>query len=329
VLPVIIQRVGTRSPDTAALLRSRGLRSTPQRRAILEAFKGGPYEHLSAEEVHSRASQAMPDLGRGTVYAALAEFTELGLLGAVGAPEPVRYEVNVDRHDHFRCRLCLRLFDIDLALTEPDGRDGFRIERIELRAEGICKECGDYGGGLDRGSDSIRDDDSPMPGLDARGVAARKLDTALGTIHLVATDAGLIRVAFAEDAEVPQIDEVARSRRGSVAARGQVDRAVMGLERYLSGDASAVDCEIDWSVVRPEQHSALEAAAEIPYGATRSYSDLGIDVDPRILGESLGSNPLPIVSPCHRVIRGLEVPTSFVGGSERRRWLLDHEQPGV
>jgi methylated-DNA-[protein]-cysteine S-methyltransferase len=319
--------MGDKSPDTAALLRSRGLRSTPQRRAILDAFKGGPYEHLSAEEVHSRAAQSMPDLGRGTVYAALAEFTELGLLGAVGAPEPVRYEVNVDHHDHFRCRLCLRLFDIDLGLPEPGGRDGFQIERIELRAEGICAECGDYGGGLDRGAIAIRDDESATPGLDARGLAARKIDTALGTIHLVATGAGLIRVAFAEDAEAVQMDEMARRRRGSAGARDQLDRAVAGLERYLAGDARGVDCEIDWSAIGPDQHSALEAAAEIPYGAGRSYSDLGVDVDPRILGESFGANPIPIVRPCHRVMRGLEVPSSFVGGADRRRWLLAHERP--
>ncbi len=314
-------------PDTAALLRSRGLRSTPQRRAILDAFKGGPYEHLSAEEVHARASQAMPDLGRGTVYAALAEFTELGLLGAVGAPEPVRYEVNIERHDHFRCRLCLRLFDIDLGLPRPSARDGFLLERIETRAEGICKDCGDYGGGLDRGARAIRDDDSTTPGLDARGVAARRIDTALGSIHLVATDAGLIRLAFAEDAETAHIHEVARRRRGSAAARAQLDRAVTGLESYLAGDAPGVDCEIDWSAIAPDQHRALEAAAEIPYGGARSYSDLGVDVDPRILGESFGTNPIPIVRPCHRVMRGVEVPTSFVGGPERRRWLLDHERP--
>ena len=319
--------MATESPDTAALLRSRGLRSTPQRRAILEAFRGGSYEHLSAEEVHARASQAMPDLGRGTVYAALAEFTELGLLGAVGAPEPVRYEVNVERHDHFRCRLCLRLFDIDLGLPEPKKHDGFRVERIELRAEGICEECGDYGGGLDKGARAIRADKSATPGLDARGVAARKLDTALGTIHLVATDAGLIRLAFPEDAEVPHIDEVTRRRRGSAAARGQLDRAAAGLERYLAGDVPYVDCEVDWSAIGSDQHSALEAAAEIPYGAGRSYSNLGVGVEPRVLGESFGTNPIPIVRPCHRVMRGLEVPAGWVGGPERRQWLLELERP--
>ena len=55
------------SDDAAGLLRDHRLRVTPQRRAILNAFRGTPDEHLSAEEVLSRASQAVPELGRGTV----------------------------------------------------------------------------------------------------------------------------------------------------------------------------------------------------------------------------------------------------------------------
>ena len=102
-------------PDAGELLRARGLRVTPQRRAILGAFSHGAAEHLSADEIHARAAAVVPELGRGTVYAALAELTELGLLAARGSPEPVRYETNTEPHQHFRCRLCLRLFDVALA----------------------------------------------------------------------------------------------------------------------------------------------------------------------------------------------------------------------
>ena len=80
------------TPDDAGeLLRARGMRSTPQRRAILSVFGGGRTEHLSADEVYAQASRSLPDLSRGTVYATLAEFSELGLLSAFGSPEPVRY----------------------------------------------------------------------------------------------------------------------------------------------------------------------------------------------------------------------------------------------
>ena len=83
--------------DIADLLREHNLRVTPQRRAILQAFRGAVDEHLSADEVISRASVAVPEIGRGTVYATLAEFAELGVLGSVGNPEPIRYETNVRR----------------------------------------------------------------------------------------------------------------------------------------------------------------------------------------------------------------------------------------
>ena len=101
--------------DPGELLRARGLRVTPQRRAILGAFSRDAAEHLSADEIHARAAAVVPELGRGTVYATLAELTELGLLAARGSPEPVRYETNTEPHQHFRCRLCLRLFDVELA----------------------------------------------------------------------------------------------------------------------------------------------------------------------------------------------------------------------
>ena len=140
-----------RSDKAGELLRARGLRSTPQRRAILAAFHGGPTEHLSADEVYARAAESVPDLSRGTVYATLAEFSELGLLSAFGAPEPVRYETNTTHHAHFRCRLCLRIFDLAQRVAEPRGdhrprffgragrhprrRDLRRMQRLRRRSQ--------------------------------------------------------------------------------------------------------------------------------------------------------------------------------------------------
>src|SRR5512132_2705946 len=125
-------RMSTAPTDAGAVLRGLGLRSTPQRRAILLAFGAGAREHLSADEVHARASRELPDLGRGTVYATLAEFAEAGLLAAFGTSEPVRYETNTAPHDHFRCRLCLRLFALGmLTATAQSLPRGFTLERIE------------------------------------------------------------------------------------------------------------------------------------------------------------------------------------------------------
>ena len=149
--------MGLTPDDAGELLRARGMRSTPQRRAILSVFRGGRTEHLSADEVYAQASRSLPDLSRGTVYATLAEFSELGLLSAFGSPEPVRYETNVEPHAHFRCHLCLRVFDLVGGQQDPGEitDPGFIVERVETRAEGICDECIGYDAGLRAGARSI------------------------------------------------------------------------------------------------------------------------------------------------------------------------------
>ncbi|MCW2952663.1 MAG: Fur family transcriptional regulator [Conexibacter sp.] len=314
-------------PDAGELLRGRGLRSTPQRRAILAVFRGGAAEHLSADEVHAHASQALPDLSRGTVYATLAEFTETGLIAAVGTAEPVRYETNTTRHAHFRCRLCLRLFDLAAGLPGELAAPGFSVERIELRAEGICADCTDYEAGLEAGTSSMLRSGPPVDALSLAGVAcAEEPGGPLGPLLLAATPEGLVRLAFEEHADAGALRARARSRRGSQAARRQLALAAEGLGRYLAGEPGAIECAIDWSALAASDPAALATTAAIPYGGTSSYSDLPLEQPARTLGRAMGANPIPLLTPCHRVTRGVELPPVFVGGGERRRWLVAHER---
>jgi methylated-DNA-[protein]-cysteine S-methyltransferase len=319
--------VSSSRPDPAQVLRSHGLRSTPQRRAILAAFRGGPSEHLSADEVHARASQVLPDLGRGTVYATLAEFTELDLLAAFGAPEPVRYETNTASHDHFRCRLCLRIFDLDgPPRVEFANRDGFAIERIEVRAEGVCAECNRYEDGLERGAGAIIAEPVGGAALEGRGVAGAEMEGPLGPLYLAASSDGLLRVAFKEHADAERIEALIGSRRGGEGARAHLAQAIDALRRYLGGEGRQVECAIDWDALGSAEASALMAVRDVPYGERRSYQQLPVDLGVSELGRSLGANPIPLLAPCHRITRGVEVPEAFVGGAARREWLLQHER---
>jgi methylated-DNA-[protein]-cysteine S-methyltransferase len=318
------------TPDEpGGLLRARGLRSTPQRRSILAVFQGGRTEHLSADEVYARASQSLPDLSRGTVYATLAEFTELGLLSAFGAPEPVRYETNTTRHVHFRCRVCLRLFDLEHAQPEPQqiADRGFHVERVEMVAEGVCADCGDYQSALTAAAEHIKRSGAPGDAaLGARGVASIETESPLGPILLAATSHGLIRVAFEDHADARALRALASSRRGSHAARGHLSQASERLRLYFAGDTDPINCTIDWEQLSPEATMALQATARIPYATHRSYAGLGLDLSARRIGSIMGANPIPIVTPCHRVTRGIEIPTVFVGGARRREWLTRHER---
>jgi Fur family transcriptional regulator, stress-responsive regulator len=308
------------------LLRARGMRSTPQRRAILSAFHGGGIEHLSADEVYSQASRSLPDLSRGTVYATLAEFNELGLLAAFGSPEPVRYETNVESHAHFHCRLCSRLFDLAGQQRPPDISDsGFIVERVETRAEGICNECTSYEAGLTAGVRSIRRSGPASEILSAAGTAASEIASPIGPLLLAATSQGLTRLAFSDHADADALRSHAVSRRGSHAAREHLADAATHLDNYFSGIVARPACAIDWDVLQLPT-AALVATETIPYATHRSYSELDQSLAAHDLGFLFGANPIPIVTPCHRVSRGTEVPAHFVGGTERRTWLENHER---
>jgi Fe2+ or Zn2+ uptake regulation protein/O6-methylguanine-DNA--protein-cysteine methyltransferase len=312
--------------DAGALLRDRGMRSTPQRRAILSVFVGGRTEHLSADEIYARASEALPELSRATVYATLAEFSELGLLSAFGSPEPVRYETNLEPHAHFRCYLCLRVFDLVGGQQRPgDIADpGFVATRVETRAEGICDECTGYDVGLTAGARSIMKSGPSIDTLSISGAAVREIASPLGALLLAATPLGLTRVAFQDHADAAALHAHASSRRGSHAARQHLAEASASLERYLAGEPPRPFCSVDWEQVKAA--TALRSTEAIPYAGRRSYSELDQDLPARDVGHLLGCNPIPIFMPCHRVTRGTEVPTSFVGGVTRRRWLEAHEQ---
>jgi Fe2+ or Zn2+ uptake regulation protein/O6-methylguanine-DNA--protein-cysteine methyltransferase len=312
--------------DVGALLRELGLRSTPQRRAILLAFGAGAGEHLSADEVHARASRELPDLGRGTVYATLAEFTEAGLLAAFGTSEPVRYETNTEPHDHFRCRLCLRLFDLEtLTATAQSMPRGFTLERIETRAEGACADCAGYQRGLKKGVRTIAAAGAlpdPLP----TGLACLAVAGPLGTLLLAASPLGLVRLAFDDHGDADELRARAARRRGSQAAREHLDRASQELRSYLQGHTIDIRCPLDWDALAAPDREGLAATRTIPYGDHRSYAALGSERSAYELGLTMGANPVPIAAPCHRVTRGVEIAQVFVAGIERRRWLDEHER---
>jgi Fe2+ or Zn2+ uptake regulation protein/O6-methylguanine-DNA--protein-cysteine methyltransferase len=308
--------------DVGELLRARGLRVTPQRRAILGAFSNAEAEHLSADEIHARAAAVVPELGRGTVYAALAELTELGILVARGSPEPVRYEVNTAPHQHFRCRLCLRLFDAEIPAPATGGlaSEGFVVEEVTMTAQGVCAECVEYDRGLRAGAKRARS--RPSSDLPA-GVAAATTETPVGTLTLGATADGMVRVAFDSHADVPALRDVIRSRRGGLAARGHIEAAMSAMAEYFDGHAMG-DCAIDWDSLAGAQ--TLRAAQAVPRGQQASYAVLDTPAGPAERGRVIGSNPVAILIPCHRVTRGAELPGEYVGGAEQRAALLELER---
>jgi len=308
--------------DVAQLLRSRELRVTPQRRAILNAFSGTSDEHLSAEEVLARAAAAVPEIGRGTVYATLAELAELGLLASVGTSEPVRYEVNTAPHDHFRCRLCLRLFDVDLGGQNVEQRElpGYEIESVAVRAEGLCAQCHDYERGLRDGALRVKER-ATLNDLQIAQLACVRMASPVGDLALAASGDGICRVAFDDHADFDSIGRRARSRRGSAAARERVQALDATFVGYFGGGRARAEDVIDWSLLPSETALLMRGIQEIPYAEPRSYHVLMGSLSAYDCGVAVGTNPMPLLVPCHRVSRGSVRLQSYVGGLERLQFL--------
>jgi len=105
------------------------------------------------------------------------------------------------------------------------------------------------------------------------------------------------------------------------------------LQRYFAGDLSAIDEVVTHTNGTEFQRSVWEALRRIPAGETLSYSGLAAQIGrpraTRAVGLANGSNPIPVVAPCHRVIGANASLTGFGGGLERKKWLLDHERTRV
>lgn len=150
------------------------------------------------------------------------------------------------------------------------------------------------------------------------------LDTPIGPL-LVAGDAqGLRLIHFAVDGEPAPAP--AHGTQSAAALR----HACAQLEEYFAGKRKTFDLSLAPQST-PFQALVLDQLIAIPYGQTRSYSQLAQALDKpkasRAVGTACARNPLPIVIPCHRVVGQNGSLTGFAGGLEAKRWLLRHEAP--
>jgi methylated-DNA-[protein]-cysteine S-methyltransferase len=156
-------------------------------------------------------------------------------------------------------------------------------------------------------------------------VAYAELDSPLGLLALFVTPRGLVRLAYgpAED-ELEEIAERLSPR--IVAAPERTDELRRELEEYFAGERHGFDAAVDWSLIRGFATAVLQATARIPFGAVSSYREIAGEAGSpnayRAAGNALGSNPVPIVVPCHRVLHAGGGLGGYTGGLDRKRFLL-------
>jgi len=164
---------------------------------------------------------------------------------------------------------------------------------------------------------------------DPLDVAYAPVDTPLGFLIAAATPRGLVRLAYERDnGGRDRILERLAARLGPrvLEAPEHLDATRRQLEQYFAGTRTRFDLPIDWALVAVFARRILDATAAIPFGSTRTYAEVaGAAGHPRAhraAGNALGANPLPIVVPCHRVLRTGGGLGGYTGGRQRKEELL-------
>jgi methylated-DNA-[protein]-cysteine S-methyltransferase len=162
-------------------------------------------------------------------------------------------------------------------------------------------------------------------------VAYATMDTPVGTVVVAATKKGLVRLVLPGESLDDVLVELAESVSPRVMAYPRrLDEARHELDQYFEGKRQRFELPLDWRLSHPGFYRrVLRATAKVPFGEVITYTDAaeraGSPRAFRAAGSALGSNPIPIVVPCHRVVRAGGDIGNYGGGPEMKRFLLELE----
>ena len=162
-------------------------------------------------------------------------------------------------------------------------------------------------------------------------VAYASVDSPLGPLVVAATPRGLVRVAYTEPGSADDVleDLAAGVSPRMLEAPERLDEPRRELDEYFAGHRKGFDLPIDWSILRGFTLKVLRETARIDFGELRSYAEVataaGSPRAVRAAGNALGANPMPVVVPCHRVVRTGGALGGYTGGVERKEFLLHLE----
>jgi methylated-DNA-[protein]-cysteine S-methyltransferase len=164
-------------------------------------------------------------------------------------------------------------------------------------------------------------------------VAYRTVDSPVGTLLLAATAVGLVRVAY----DVEDHDAVLTKLAAAVSPRvlrapARLDATARQLDEYFAKRRTAFDVPVDLRLAEGFRRSVIEHLRDIDYGRRQSYAEVAAAVGSpravRAVGTACAHNPLPVVIPCHRVVRSDGSTGQYVGGAAAKSALLGLETTG-
>ncbi|HEX5117038.1 MAG TPA: methylated-DNA--[protein]-cysteine S-methyltransferase [Pseudonocardiaceae bacterium] len=161
-------------------------------------------------------------------------------------------------------------------------------------------------------------------------VAYRTVDSPVGELLLAATGEGLVRVAY----DTQGMDEVLAALAASVSPRilrapGRLDPVSRQLDEYFTGHRTTFDLPLDLRLATGFRKAVLAHLPHIAYGRTESYAEVAMAAGSpkavRAVGTACARNPLPLVLPCHRVVKSDGSFGEYAGGADVKRILLTME----
>jgi len=161
-------------------------------------------------------------------------------------------------------------------------------------------------------------------------VAVGEVDSPIGRLLVAVTPRGLARVAFEDEDRDRVLAELASRLSPRILESAAVtDDARRELEEFFDGERTRFGVKVDRRLIHGIARDVLRATSRIPYGELSTYGgvarEIGRPTAARAVGRALGSNPIPVVIPCHRVIGAGGALTGYAGGLERKVALLELE----
>jgi methylated-DNA-[protein]-cysteine S-methyltransferase len=161
-------------------------------------------------------------------------------------------------------------------------------------------------------------------------VAYTEVGSPFGSLLVAATPRGLLRVSFESESFDVVLEELARRVSPRVLqAPARLDEVRKELDEYFEGRRHRFGVPLDWALSIGFRKRVLQATARIPYGSVATYTQMAAKAGnpraARAAGNALHHNPIPIVVPCHRVVRGGGALGGYGGGIDMKRSLLDLE----
>ena len=158
-------------------------------------------------------------------------------------------------------------------------------------------------------------------------VAYANADTPLGPILVAGTRRGLVRVAFPQEREDDVLFEIAETVSPRVLhSPSRLDEVRREMDQYFERRRDRFELRLDWRLTRGFYRDVLRATARVPYGETMSYAEIaaraGRPMAFRAAGSALGSNPMPLVVPCHRIIASGGGLGGYGGRLDVKEYLL-------